>query len=105
MQWFAAERSIFRQHKRRSPRTGLQPTNCMSENLRARNGFATDAEQGFASDYTRLMHANQKLTPIVAGRVVSGVRQEGEAFYLDFSDGPTPAHHACGSRICRRGPG
>jgi hypothetical protein len=35
------------------------------------------------------MHANQKLTLIVAGRVVSGVRQEGEALYLDFSDGST----------------
>jgi hypothetical protein len=35
------------------------------------------------------MHANQKLTLIAAGRVVSGVRQEGEALYLDFSDGST----------------
>jgi hypothetical protein len=35
------------------------------------------------------MHANQKLAPAIAGRTISGVRQEATALYLDFSDGST----------------
>jgi hypothetical protein len=35
------------------------------------------------------MHSNQKLIPIIAGRVISGVRQDAAAIYLDFSDGST----------------
>jgi hypothetical protein len=35
------------------------------------------------------MHANQKLTAVIAGRTVSGARQDGPALYLDFADGST----------------
>lgn len=38
-------------------------------------------------DYTWHMHANQKLTNKIAGRTVSGVRQDGQTLNLDFSDG------------------
>jgi hypothetical protein len=35
------------------------------------------------------MHANQKLTNEIAGRTVSGVRQDGPALSIEFSDGST----------------
>jgi hypothetical protein len=35
------------------------------------------------------MHANQKLTSVIAGRAVSAVRQEGPTLDIDFSDGST----------------
>jgi hypothetical protein len=35
------------------------------------------------------MHANQKLTKVVAGRTVSGVRQDGHTLSIEFSDGST----------------
>jgi hypothetical protein len=35
------------------------------------------------------MHANQKLTAVVLGRSISGVRQDGSTLSLDFSDGST----------------
>jgi hypothetical protein len=35
------------------------------------------------------MHANQKLANVIAGRTVSGVRQDGSTLNLDFSDGST----------------
>jgi hypothetical protein len=35
------------------------------------------------------MAANQKLTHVIAGRAVSGVRQDGAILHLDFADGST----------------
>jgi hypothetical protein len=35
------------------------------------------------------MHANQKLTSVIAGRAISGVRQDGSTLNLDFADGST----------------
>ncbi len=35
------------------------------------------------------MAANQKLTAILAGRTVKAVRQRGDVFDLDFTDGST----------------
>jgi hypothetical protein len=35
------------------------------------------------------MHANQKLTAVISGRAVTGVRQDGPTLNLDFSDGST----------------
>jgi hypothetical protein len=33
--------------------------------------------------------ANQKLTGVIAGRAVVGVRQDGAVLHLDFADGST----------------
>ena len=35
------------------------------------------------------MASNQKLTPILAGRVVKAIRQTGAALDIDFADGST----------------
>src|SRR5262249_51973853 len=36
-----------------------------------------------------VMARNQKLTPILAGRVVKEVNQQGDALHVNFSDGST----------------
>jgi hypothetical protein len=55
----------------------------------ARNAFTADAEEKALVDYTRLMHANQKLTNAIAGRTVCAVGQQEAALSIEFSDGST----------------